>query len=558
MAIDKITVGTVTGLQTELDNSKINPTFTGTEAAKMPTGTTAQRANVTAGDIRFNSTISLMEYYDGTLWKAIDSPPTIASISPTTFTAAGDTITITGTNFQTGVNIRVVGSDGTSYTPDSVTRASSSSITFDITTAIFNSGLDAFDVKVENASGLSSTNADALTIPNPTATFNNSATQTIYNSMISSNFDAGVTLSGDVSESDVTLTFAKTSGTLPTGSSLNTSTGAITSIGAVGSDTTSNFTITATIADASEGTSVVITRAFALTVAAPVITSYTSTGSGTFSVPSGLSLVDVLVVAGGGSYGNGNGSTGGGGGGLIYRPAFPITPGGSISYSVGAGTAGQPGSTSQPNAARQPAGQDSTFGTLTAKGGGSGGAEKGTGPSAYNPFAPSYNAGGAGGSGGGSTRTGQGTTWRGLGIQPQQSGDSGTYGFGNPGGGDNDVPGQHTGGGGGGAGSAGTDATSPSAQTAPGGNGRQYGISGSQVYYAGGGSGSAYNQGQGTPYQPGSGGQGGGGQAGGPNPNNHGLNNRGGGGAAGNGLFTGGGSGYGGGNGGSGIVIVSY
>jgi len=60
------------------------------------------------------------------------------------------------------------------------------------------------------------------------------------------------------------------------------------------------------------------TREFTLTVAAPVITTYTSTGSGTFSVPTGASSVDVLVVAGGGSGGNRNspsGTDGGGGGG---------------------------------------------------------------------------------------------------------------------------------------------------------------------------------------------------------------------------------------------------
>ena len=543
----KIVDSYTTALQT-------NPEFSGTEAARMPVGTTAQRANASAGDIRFNTTLSLMEYYDGTLWKAIDSPPTITSVSPSTFDAAGDTITASGTNFQTGVNIKVIGSDGTLYTPDSVTRASSSSITFDITTAIFNSGLDAFDVKVENTSGLSTTSSAALTIPNPTASFTNSATQTIYDSGRSSGFNAGVTLSGDVSESDVTLTFAKTSGTLPAGASLNTSTGAITSISAVGSDTTSNFTISATIADASEGTSVAVTRAFALTVAAPIITSYTSTGSGTFSVPTGTTTLDVLVVAGGGAYGYANGGTGGGAGGLIYRPAFPVTPGGSVSYSVGAGASGQSSSTPQPGAARSPAGQDSTFGTLTAKGGGSGGAENGTGPSAYNPNAPSFNAGGQGGSGGGSTRTGQGQTWRGAGIQPQQPGDSGTYGFGNPGGGDDDTPGVHGGGAGGGAGSAGTSATPTSGTTQPGGNGKQYDISGSQVYYAGGGAGTSYNHSNGVTFQPGTGGQGGGGQGGGPQAQNNGVANRGGGGAAGKGVFPG----YGGGQGGSGIVIIKY
>src|SRR5210317_1350673 len=59
---------------------KTNPEFQGTEAARMPVGTTAERANAQAGDLRFNTTLSLMEYYDGTQWKSIDSPPTISSV----------------------------------------------------------------------------------------------------------------------------------------------------------------------------------------------------------------------------------------------------------------------------------------------------------------------------------------------------------------------------------------------------------------------------------------------------------------------------------------------
>ena len=77
-----------------------NTEIAGTEAARMPNGTTAQRANAQSGDIRFNSTLALMEYYTGTEWKAIDSPPTATAISPSSFTASGTTITVTGTNFQ--------------------------------------------------------------------------------------------------------------------------------------------------------------------------------------------------------------------------------------------------------------------------------------------------------------------------------------------------------------------------------------------------------------------------------------------------------------------------
>ena len=46
----------------------------GTEGTKVALGTTAQRGSTT-GQIRFNSTTGLAEYYTGTAFKSIDSPP---------------------------------------------------------------------------------------------------------------------------------------------------------------------------------------------------------------------------------------------------------------------------------------------------------------------------------------------------------------------------------------------------------------------------------------------------------------------------------------------------
>lgn len=46
-----------------------NPIFSGTGAAQMPSGTTLQRPGVpVAGDMRFNTTTTQMEYYNGTIW----------------------------------------------------------------------------------------------------------------------------------------------------------------------------------------------------------------------------------------------------------------------------------------------------------------------------------------------------------------------------------------------------------------------------------------------------------------------------------------------------------
>jgi len=236
-----------------------------------------------------------------------------------------------------------------------------------------------------------------------------------------------------------TLTYSVSSGSLPSGLSLNTSTGAITgTASAVGSDTTSNFSIT--VEDGVGGSA---TRAFSIDVLAPVTLAYTS-GTGTFDSPF-TGNIKVLVVGGGGGGGQGH-SGGGGAGGLISHPSYSVTSGTSYNYSIGAGHPGQPSTTRASDTTfGTGSGTDSTF--LTAIGGGSGGGS--------TPGAGTGNA--DGGSGGGKDHAG--APARGQGIQttsPAISADSKTYGFGNNGGTAPYVNPQPSGGGGG-AGGAGQD-----------------------------------------------------------------------------------------------------
>ena len=525
MAIDKITLQAT-------DNLFVNTEITGTEAAKMPVGTTAERANAQGGDIRFNSTTSLMEYYDGTQWKSIDSPPAITSISPSNIADSDNDvdITINGSNFITGgQTVTAIGSDGSTITAGTVTRVSNTELTANFDGTSFDNAQEPYDIKVDNsASGLSITSADLLNVnASPAWTVSAGSLGTIYDSA-----RTGISITtGATDDEGATLTYSVSVGSLPAGLSIDSATGTISgNATAVGSDTTSTFTLSVT-----DGSNTV-TRQYSITVNAPVITSYTSTGSGTFSVPSGITAVDVLVVAGGGGGASAYYGGGGGAGGLIYRPAFPVTPGGSISYTVGAGGAG--GQWPQNSGST---GQNSVFGTLQAIGGGYGSRQLGEGGL----------AGGPGGSGGGGASNHGGNAYYagGTGIQPQQPGESGQsqYGFGNPGGGS--AAGS---GGGGGAGATGGQATA--GDGGQGGNGKQYDISGSQVYYAGGGGGAS--DANYSPRVSGQGGQGGGGTADAPSqPEQDGQANRGGG---------GGGAYYpapnieDGGTGGSGIVIVKY
>ena len=488
MASNSKNLGELLNTDNNLDRTELDfVSGSGQGSMDLPHGTTAQRPTAAAGMIRYNSTLNLAEYYNGTEWKAIDTPPSITNVTPSNFNASGTTITVTGSNFQSGVTAKLQGTDGTDYAAASTTRANSSSITFD-TTADMVTDNDPFKVVVTNSSGLSATYESIYYAVTPAWSTAAGSLGTYYNH---NRTGLSYTVAATSTDADDTITYAITSGALPSGLSLNTSTGAITGDGAsVSSSTTYSFTITAT-ATGEGGTTNTAARAFTLTNGYKVITSFTSTGSGTYSVPSGVSSLEVLVVAGGGGGGSTNGG-GGGAGGLVYAPAFPVTPGGSVSYFVGGGGDGADArnGSAPTNQSRGGTGGQSTFGQLTAYGGGGGG----SGGHATNSYAGEVgNPGGSGGGGSSSDSPGQSKPG-GSGTQPGQgAGHPSGQGFGNDGG-NGGVRAPHTAGGGGGAGGAGANAAQNSRNN--GGVGKTYSISGSSVGYAGGGGGYGSQQGQ--------------------------------------------------------------
>jgi hypothetical protein len=252
-------------------------------------------------------------------------------------------------------------------------------------------------------------------------------------------------------------------------------------------------------------------------------TIHTFSSSGTFEVtsaPDGAEI-EYLVVAGGGGGGaaiasNDCGGGGGGAGGMLSG-TMTVMPQSYI-ITVGAGGPGLPASASSTVAK----GGDSTLDTVTAYGGGVGGNRNGVSPT-------------SGGSGGGGCCDGSGPA-------------AGTAGQGNAGGGGAGTPAGASYGGGG-AGSTGY-AYASSGSGGNGGLGLASSITGSSLFYAGGGGG-----GQGGGGVPGVGGSGVGGNgatASGGTPT-AGMQNRGGGGGGGGGF-----PGPGGASGGSGVVIVRY
>ena len=282
---------------------------------------------------------------------------------------------------------------------------------------------------------------------------------------------------------------------------------------------------------------------------------YTFRSNGTFRV-SGVSRVDVLLVGGGGGGGAGDSGGGGGGaGGFVHRTGVVISDG-AYSITVGSGGAGGTASAVAEN------GSDSVAFGLTAHGGGHGGRNGGVGAK--------------GGSGGGgapkyiSTSAGRGSYAGGAPFE----------GEGYPGGcstnetrtGESNFHIHAWAGGGGGAGEKGGDAVSNgSGSTDPkttgaagkGGDGLPCSITGTEVYYAGGGGGGFADYSQPGKGGTVAGGLGGGGRGSGsktasgsePYPGTDGEDGLGGGGGGG-GAF---GSVIGfadGGNGGDGVVII--
>jgi hypothetical protein len=530
-----------------------NQKFTGTIGEKISPGTTGERDTATygAGTLRFNTTTNLLEYYTGVEWKSVDAPPGItnfnidgAGATTSTFidrTLSGNaSIVIQGSLFSAGAIVSFRGNLGANFDATTTTLNSGSQVTAVVPYSSFLAAQEPYTIRVTNLSGLFTQLESCLSV-DAKPVFN-TASGTLGTITDGGRSSYSLSSAAATDPDGDTITYSITSGALPTGLSFNTSTAAITgTASAVISNTTSTFTVSASTTNQTS------TRSFSITVNAPVVTSYTSTGAFTFSVPSGVTAVQALVVAGGG--GSAWIGGGGGAGGVVYHSSFPVTPGGTVPGSVGTGGPASPGGNHTAQGRWDGRGGDSTFGSLTAKGGGS------TQGWIYQTENPGNLAGG---SGAGGSRN----VYAGPGIQPSQSNPGATnYGFpgclgdgpGNP----TTGAGLYSGGGGGGAGQAGGHPTTSgpgntltSSSGRFGGNGFTSTISGSSVVYGGGGAGSSHTGA--FVIGPVPGGTGGGGPATDGAAGSPGTNNRGGG--AGGGWY----SDFNGGSGGSGIVIVRY
>ena len=214
----------------------------GTEGTKVATGTTAQRGSTT-GQFRYNSTTNKFEGRNNTSFVTLEVTPIVSSVDDTEVdSAAGgnQTFVITGSNFSSGDVASFVGTDASTFNASSTTVNSATQITAVVAKSNFINSKEPYDVKVTSAGGLSGILENQINVDNA-PTFTTSA-GSLGNVAISST-GTHFTIAATDAESEA-ITFSKTSGTLPTGTSLS-SAGVIS--GTVGgSAATFSFTVRAT------------------------------------------------------------------------------------------------------------------------------------------------------------------------------------------------------------------------------------------------------------------------------------------------------------------------
>jgi hypothetical protein len=231
-----------------LDVSFENISDTGTAGTKVASGTTAQRGS-TAGQIRFNTTTGLAEYYTGSEFKIIDSPPTVITVSPLLVdsTAGGNiTFTITGSNFNSGAVTKFIGNDATEITASTTTVNSGSSISAVIARSSFVNAKEPYDVKVINGSGLSGILDNQINVD--TAPSWSTASGQIGGTVYENENIQTTTVSATDADGE-TVSYSVTSNALPSGLSINSANGQITgreNSGTISSNTTYSYNLGAT------------------------------------------------------------------------------------------------------------------------------------------------------------------------------------------------------------------------------------------------------------------------------------------------------------------------
>jgi hypothetical protein len=275
-------------------NANSSFSFAGVNATgnlQLPSGNTSQRpGSPIAGTIRYNSQTGFAEIYTSSGWATFGAPPpTISTVSPGTYNGeSGTEFTVNGANFTNDAVVKFVDVNNTEYSATVVTFVNSTQL-LATTPQDFTVAQGPLDVKVSQLSG-TVTKLDCIdTGGSPSwVTTAGQIGGTIYR-----NGAVSVTVSATDPDTSATITYSVLSGALPSGLSLNSSTGVISGTAPdIGSDTTYNFTLRAT--DNAGNTS---DRAFSMVIlqgapGAPVIGTATRSASQsvqvTFTAPANV------------------------------------------------------------------------------------------------------------------------------------------------------------------------------------------------------------------------------------------------------------------------------
>lgn len=391
-----------------------NTKFGGTDSIELPVGSTAQRSGTEVGQLRYNSDTGLVENYNAAGWQGLDAPPTITNVTGIIFADTDSTLTIEGSNFKSGSIVSITGA-GVNNTPRtlSTTFVNSAELTAATNASSVNYvGGGSFNVAVTNPSGLVAVLEPAGTVDRePIWSTSAGSLGTVYDTTRGS-FSTSVVATDPDSDS---ITYSIVSGSPPAGMTFQ-SNGTFTGTpNAVGSDTTSTFTVRATANSQS------VDRTFSITVKAPVTQTFAYTGSTqTWTKPAGVSSVQVKVwgAAGGAgtSYFNTYGGPGGYGSATVDVSSFS-----TLNVVVGQG--GRPASgerSTYGHLVNSTDGRPGGFGASSGDGGGLSGIFNGAVTSQSNAI---LIAGGGGGSG--QVTSGRLNGAGGAGGGPNQNADQG-------------------------------------------------------------------------------------------------------------------------------------
>lgn len=430
-------------------------------------GTASERTTYPlTGDQYYDTDLGSLFNWNGTEWVRIYTPPPkVDSISPLSAPVAGTVITVAGADFSPSAVVSFIGTNGFAYNATLTSYVGSTSLS--ATTPALQVAYEPYDVRVTNLDGQQGIKENILDVGG-TPTWN-----TASGSLGIFTESQSISISVSASDPDGT-SLVYTSINLPSGLSINSSSGLISGTAAlVATSTTYSFDVVVTDGANSSSRSFSITVNPKATVSGGTATSdstyyyRTFTANDSLVVTGGNLTADILVVAGGGGTGWDVGG-GGGGGGVCHAEQYLLSP---SSYGVTVGAGGASLTASPAGGGRGSNGGNSVFGSIIAYGGGGGGSYPT--PNGNGQGANGGSGGGAGDanfSGGSSTQT-SGTGYTGYGYAGGASGAS--WGSG----------------GGGGAGGPGANGIS----STPVDGGLPYTslITGSSVKYAGGGYGNA-------------------------------------------------------------------